>query len=52
MALYPRSQMAIEAYGDSAQDGSSEDRFAVRFLQGALRAVTGKIGRRRNPQTV
>ena len=49
MALYPQSQMAIGAYSDSAQAGSSEDRFSVRFLQGALRAVTGKIGQR-NPQ--
>lgn len=50
MALYPQSQMAIGAYSDSAQTGSGEDRFAVRFLQGALRAVTGKIGQR-NPQS-
>lgn len=49
MALYPQSQMAIGAYSDSAQSGGSEDRFAVRFLQGALRAVTGKIGQR-SPQ--
>ena len=49
MALYPRSQMAIGAYSDSAQESGSEDRFAVRFLQGALRAVTGKIGQR-SPQ--
>lgn len=48
MALYPQSHMAIGAYSDSAQAGSSEDRFFVRFLQGALRAVTGKIGQR-NP---
>lgn len=50
MALYPRSQMAIGAYSDSAQESSGEDRFAVRFLQGALRAVTGKIGQR-SPQS-
>ncbi|WP_119965817.1 FecR family protein [Simplicispira lacusdiani] len=49
LALYPQSQLAIGAYSDSAQTGQSEDRFAVRFLQGALRAVTGKIGQR-NPQ--
>lgn len=50
VALYPQSQLAISAYSDSAQAGQSEDRFAVRFLQGALRAVTGKIGQR-NPQS-
>ncbi len=49
MALYPQSQISIGTYSDSAQAGSSEDRFAVRFVQGALRAVTGKIGQR-NPQ--
>ena len=50
MALYPQSQISIGAYSDSAQAGSGEDRFAVRFVQGALRAVTGKIGQR-NPQS-
>ena len=49
MALYPRSQMAIGDYSDSAQESGGEDRFAVRFLQGALRAVTGKISQR-SPQ--
>lgn len=49
MALYPQSQISIGAYSDSAQAGGGEDRLAVRFLQGALRAVTGKIGQR-NPQ--
>lgn len=50
MALYPQSQISIGAYSDSALAGSGEDRFAVRFVQGALRAVTGKIGQR-NPQS-
>ncbi len=49
VALYPQSQISISAYSDSAQAGQGEDRFALRFVQGALRAVTGKIGQR-NPQ--
>ncbi len=50
MALYPQSQMAISAYRDGTWAGSgSDDRLAVRFVQGALRAVTGKIAQR-NPK--
>jgi hypothetical protein len=39
----------LEPTATAPRTGGGEDRLAVRFLQGALRAVTGKIGRR-NPQ--